>query len=143
MDNPLINLAGRPRVFETEEDFQIAAMEYFKWNEENPYLREKSFASEGKILVHEEKVMRPLTIEGFCIYCGIARSTFYEYCEKPQFSDITTRVRDLIENYQFSGAASGFFNANIIARKLGLSEKSETRIIEDQPIFPEDNQTEN
>ena len=42
-------------------------------------------------------VKRPITytIEGFCVYIGLARSKFYEtYAESEEYRDIVTRMRD-------------------------------------------------
>jgi hypothetical protein len=36
---------------------------------------------------------------------------------------------------KFEGAASGAFNANIIARDLGLADKTEMKVTEEQPLF--------
>ena len=41
------------------------------------------------------------------------------------FSQVITRIGKIIYDQKFSGAASGFFNANIIARDLGLADKKE------------------
>ena len=38
---------------------------------------------------------------------------------------------------QFEGAAAGFLNPNIIARKLGLTDKSEVKVSQEQPLFPD------
>jgi hypothetical protein len=45
--------------------------------------------------------------------------------------------RQIIDNQQFEGAASGFLNPNIIARKLGLSDKQDHTIKSEQPLFPD------
>ena len=42
-------------------------------------------------------VKRPITytIEGFCVYIGLARSNFYEtYAESEEYREIVTRMRD-------------------------------------------------
>jgi hypothetical protein len=41
------------------------------------------------------------------------------------FSNVITRIRETIFNQKFEGAASGFFNANIIARDLGLKDSKD------------------
>ena len=45
----------------------------------------------------EGTVKKPITytIEGFCVYIGLARSKFYEtYAESEEYRDIVTRMRD-------------------------------------------------
>jgi len=49
--------------------------------------------------------------------------TFRNYEARQEFLPITTRIREIIENQQFEGAASGFLQPNIIARKLGLTDR--------------------
>lgn len=39
--------------------------------------------------------------------------------------EVTTYVEEIIRTQKFEGAAVGAFNANIIARDLGLSDKKE------------------
>ncbi len=41
------------------------------------------------------------------------------------FLMVIARIEETIETQQFEGACVGAFNANIIARKLGLSDKQE------------------
>ncbi|AVR47244.1 hypothetical protein C7S20_19410 [Christiangramia fulva] len=80
--------------------------------------------------------MRPFTLEGFCNYAEIVVNTFKNYEKKEidpdsseeeqqevrDFLTVTRAIRQIIDNQQFEGAASGFLNHNIIARKLGLSD---------------------
>lgn len=69
--------------------------------------------------------MRAMTIRGLCLYIGIARSTWQEYCKKDDFSAITTRVEDIIYSQKFEGAAADLLDSNIIARELGLKDKKD------------------
>ena len=71
--------------------------------------------------------MRPFTIGGFCNYIDITIETFSQWCKSDDLSDISTRIRQIIRNQKFEGAASGFFNANIIARDLGLKEHTDNK----------------
>lgn len=79
----------------------------------------------------------PLSIETFCLFADISRQTFlnYESNQEPykEFFEVTTRIRGVIESNQFEGATVGAYNPNIIARKLGLGDKT---ILEggDKPI---------
>ena len=41
-----------------------------------------------------------------------------------EFSSVITRIRETIYQQKFEGAAVGAFNANIIARDLGLADKT-------------------
>ena len=81
--------------------------------------------------------LRPFTIQGLCLYldCNCQYFTDFEQALSGKtdeiskdFSLIVTRIRETIYNQKLSGAAAGFFNANIIARDLGLSEKTNVTI---------------
>lgn len=87
--------------------------------------------------------MRPFTLWGFCNFAGISVQTFDHYGnmlskvqkekepdEKDlkmgrEFLSVYTHVKQIINNQQFEGAASGFLNHAIIARMLGLADKKE------------------
>ena len=74
---------------------------------------------------------RPYSLTGFCIYVGASSkwwSTFRSECRNKNdedFLEVIARVEETIETQQFEGACVGAFNANIIARKLGLADKQE------------------
>jgi hypothetical protein len=69
--------------------------------------------------------MRAMTIEFLCIFLDIAKRTWDGYTEREDFVPVTTRAEEIIRNQKFVGAAADMLNANIIARDLGLSDKSE------------------
>ena len=70
-----------------------------------------------------------MSIESFCIFADITTQTFRNYesnsKEYKDFFEVTTRIRTIIESQQFEGATVGAYNPNIIARKLGLVDKSD------------------
>lgn len=121
----ITNKVGRPIEYSPEE-LALKANEYFQWVLENPLI-EVDFR--GKYL-EEVKLpkMRPFTIEGFCIFAGIIRQTFLNYEKREEFLEVVSKIRNIIENQQYEGAASGFLNSNIVARKLGLADKKENEI---------------
>lgn len=45
--------------------------------------------------------------------------------EDKDLFEVITRIEEVIETHQFEGACTGVFNANIIARKLGLMNKQQ------------------
>ncbi len=117
------NTSGTPKIFSTPQELAEAANEYFEFIEQNPF-KEQDFRGKDATQVSINR-MRPMTIEGLCNTLEINRQTFYNYEKNPDFFDICSRIRQIIETQQFEGAAAGFLNANIISRKLGLSEKQE------------------
>ena len=72
--------------------------------------------------------MRPYTLSGFFIYANITQQTWDNYCKLPEFLEVTTRIKDICFTQKFEGAASGFFNSNIIARDLGLVDKKDNNV---------------
>ncbi len=71
-----------------------------------------------------------MSIEGLCIFLDISTQTFHDYADNKDgrykdFIDITTRIKEILRTQKFEGAAAGFLNPNIIARDLGLKEKTE------------------
>lgn len=100
------------------------AIEYFEWVEDNPLQEQK--LSSGEIFAMDK--MRAMTIRGFCLFAGIDQQTFANYEVSDNFFGITTRIRDIIYQQKFEGAAADLLNPNIIARELGLAEKSDVNL---------------
>ena len=70
--------------------------------------------------------MRAMTITGFCLFADISDTTWENYCKEKDFIAVTKWIKDVIYSQKFEGAAAGLLNSNIIARDLGLKEKTET-----------------
>jgi len=117
---------GRNPIFESPEALWTAAKEYFAWVEDNPLYEAKPFAFQGTVTIANVAKMRAMTIEGLCIFLDIARQTWKDYGERPDFLAVTSRVEEIIRSQKFAGAAADLLNANIIARDLGLTDKTET-----------------
>lgn len=123
---------GRDRLFKTPDLLWEAASEYFDWILENPLI-EIDFM--GKEVQEVEKPhIRPFTLHGLCAYldCNTAYFSQFEESlkrrtdkESKDFSNVITRIRETIYRQKFEGAACGFYNANIIARDLGITDKQE------------------
>ena len=116
---------GRDKIFKTPETLKSACNEYFEWCIANPLIEELVFHSQGVVTKTEVSKARPFTLDGLCNYIDISVDTFRNYEKREDFIGITTRVRQIIYNQKFEGASVGFFNPNIIARDLGLSDKKE------------------
>lgn len=138
---------GRDKLLATPVLLWDAACEYFQWCDENPWTNRKVIQKTvpmkkkvGKKIqtVNEEQTQRevtptarPYSLGGLCIYLGASRqwwNSFRKDCtdnKNEDFLEVIARVEDTIETQQFEGACVGAFNANIIARKLGLADKQE------------------
>lgn len=114
---------GRKPTFATPKDLWEAALEYFKWTEENPLWASKVL-SDGKLAEYPK--MRAMTTDGLCIFLDITDQTLYNYRDKnADFLDIVTKIQKVIRTQKFTGASADLLNANIIARDLGLADKKE------------------
>lgn len=129
---------GRDKLFQTPELLWEAACEYFEWCETHPFYETKPMSvSQGNnggssIELIEIPIKRPFTLHGLCLYAGCVTSYFraFKSTIKPEDKDFLTvigNIEETIYDQKFSGAASGFFNANIIARDLGLADKQELK----------------
>lgn len=133
---------GRNKLFSTPELLWEAACEYFEWCDENP-LQEETIQKikvngEGEKIQRENlNKLRPYTLHGLCLYLD-CNTVYFNHFKKAlkdktdeiskDFSKVVTRIEETIYNQKFEGASAGFFNANIIARDLGLSDKREQEI---------------
>lgn len=71
------------------------------------------------------KKQRPMTVKGLCGWLNIAHVTWLEYKKRKDFTNLITRTEEIIYDQKYTYAAIGEFNANIIARDLGLIDKKD------------------
>lgn len=70
-----------------------------------------------------------MTIGGMCVFLGIAESTWHAWRKsRPDLSEVITRAEQIIRQQKFEGAAAELLNANIIAREIGLADKTESKV---------------
>lgn len=119
---------GRDKLFATPELLWEAACEYFQWCDNNPWYKIDFRGKDNE----EVKIPteRPYTLTGLCLYLNCNQAYFRNFKlqlpkDEKDFNAIISRIEETIETQQFEGATVGAYNANIIARKLGLSDKSE------------------
>lgn len=116
---------GRRPIFASPDALWDAAVEYFEWVDKNPLKEAQAFAYQGKVTVEELPKMRAMTVGGLCLFIDISQQAFSEYRDREGFGEITSRIDAVIRTQKFEGASAGLLNPNIIARDLGLAEKSE------------------
>jgi hypothetical protein len=129
---------GRDKIFETPEIMWEAACEYFNWCTETP-LKEDNVEKirtngKGEEIKHVPlDKMRAFTMQGLCIFLDVNTVYFNQFElslkgktdeQSKDFSKIITRIKEIIYEQKFVGAAAGFLNPNIIARDLGLKDQS-------------------
>lgn len=128
--------AGRPRSF-TPEEFEQAWEDYFSWCDANPWKKNEMIKSgdlAGRLV--EVPIPRPYSEIGFCAYHGLGEHYINQLAgslegrkdaKSKQYSYILTRARAKCRSQKFEGAAVGAFNANIIARDLGMVDKQDVK----------------
>lgn len=121
---------GRDKLFETPELLWEAACEYFQWCEENPLYKTEAFAYQGNVVLKEVPVMRAMLMPQLCFYLNCSDSYFRTFkstlTEKDKdFLTVINEIEQTIYSQKFQGASASLLNANIIARDLGLADKSD------------------
>jgi hypothetical protein len=128
---------GRDAIFGEPVILWEAAIEYFKWVDENPlYVAEWK---DGDLQSIPKK--RPYTWGALCIYLGVAHAYFRNFKTTAACTDdfltVIAQIDTVIYEQKFEGAAADQFNANIISRDLGLADKKEVQAnvnLHDRPI---------
>lgn len=115
---------GRKPKFSDPDVFWDACCEYFDWIEEHPL--SESIVYQGKLSETSNPLMRAMTVTGLRLFLDISHTTWGVYKENDDLVAVITRAEEVIYTQKFSGAAAGLLNANIIARDLGLADKSQT-----------------
>lgn len=133
---------GRDKLFTTPDLLWTAATEYFEWCDKNPWIKNEAIKSgdyAGQIV--KVPTSRPYTLTGLSLYLDVNADYFRQFKEnlkenEQDFSWVITRIEETIYTQKFEGAAIGAFNANIIARDLGLADnQNNTNTNVEQPLF--------
>lgn len=118
--------AGPKPKFEGPEQLWEACSEYFEWIEANPLYEDKLVTFQGSASHEPVAKMRAMTIGGLCLFLDISFETWSEWRKsRTDLSEVISRAEAIIYQQKFSGAAADLLNANIIARDLGLADKTE------------------
>jgi hypothetical protein len=116
---------GRAPIFKTPDDLWQACVEYFEWVEANPLYESKPFAYQGTVVQEPVAKMRAMTMMGLCNFLDISTQTWAAYRGKEDFSEVVNRAEQIMRQQKFEGASADLLNPNIIARDLGLADKTE------------------
>jgi hypothetical protein len=132
---------GRPRNLDSPEQLSELFNKYKADVKANP--RIKSVFGGKEFEERAEPLERPLTLEGFELFCydevGIVEQYFKNTDKRyNEFVPICTRIRKAIRQDQIEGGMVGQYNPSITQRLNGLTEKVESTIITEQPLFPEE-----
>ena len=132
---------NNPKLWTTPEKFLKDCYRYFDWCDKNPFLIERMVTGGNRATeVGNEKQSRPYSLVGLCVYLGITYQTFLNYETGEAWSDyfeVVTHVRNIVEDNQVSGAIAGIYNANIVARLLGLADKKSIAVSDQRKSIEE------
>lgn len=126
---------GRDKIFSTPEILWESACEYFEWCSDNPWVQQNWVGKDGDEV--ERKLTRPFTLSGLCVFLDCEERTLRNYGVLEEYKDffpVFTRIEQIIRTQKFEGAAVGLFNANIIARDLGLSDSNVLKGDKENPL---------
>jgi len=133
---------GRPKNVQSEEQMYEMFKAYKTNVKENPRYKYVMNQRSGDMIA--EPLECPLTLEGFEIYVlnkfGFHVEQYFKNQDKlyEDFIPICTHIRKEIRRDQIEGGMVGQYNASITQRLNGLTEKVESTIITEQPLFPEE-----
>ena len=115
---------GRDKIFASPDALWEAACDYFEWCDANPWSVQKTKKKGKSKEIETTPTQRPYTNAGLCVYLGVNTDYLNEITDK-DYSGIITRIKQIIETNQVEGAMVGAYNANIVARINGLTEKTD------------------
>ncbi len=128
---------GRDALFSSPQLLEEAAKEYFEWSDANPLKEEKGFAYKGRVKIQEFNKMRAYSLMGLCLYLGCNEAYFrqFDVKNKPDFATVIEWIYSVTYTQKFEGAAADLLNPNIIARDLGLKERTDITSKDDKVSF--------
>ena len=130
---------GRPRNLNSPEQLYELFIRYKQDVKANP--RIKSVFGGKEFEERAEPLERPLTMEGFEVFCWDEVGQVEQYFKNiekryEEFIPICSRIRKEIREDQITGGMVGQYNASIPQRLNNLKEQIEQTNIE-QPLFPD------
>lgn len=114
---------GKARLFVTPDILWVAACKYFEWCVNNPLMEVRYVGKDARQALVPKMV--PFTMRGLCLFLGVNAGYFRDLkrTASAEFGDMVLHIEETCYEQKFTGAAAGFFEANIIARDLGLMKR--------------------
>ena len=116
---------GREKIFTDPNVLWQAACEYFE-DTDNRKWTKKDWVGKDAMEV-DRKFDTPYSKSGLCLYldCDWRTIEALKEDENKDFLHIISRIEKVIYTQKIEGASVGAFNANIVARELGLADKQD------------------
>ena len=143
-DNPVYNTrlsANGKKLLEDIETPEVMAQLFEGYKTECKSNPRKKHVFVGKDGTSDYELLeRPLTMEGFRVYCFQRIGCIKQYFDNAdqrynEYMPICHAIRDLIRLDQIEGGMVGQYNASITQRLNGLAEQSEITQKTEQPLF--------
>ncbi|MGN0913018.1 MAG: terminase small subunit [Alphaproteobacteria bacterium] len=95
-------LGGRPVAFKRPKALREKMLAFLEMCEQ----RKRPVVGKGGEVV-EINDPAPVTIEDFCAFAGITKTTLYDYGRKPEYSDLVEQFKQIVEAYWVRQCAEG------------------------------------
>jgi len=131
---------GRGKYIETPEILWEMFEAYCKQTKSRPFIVTDWVGGQGMKV--DRKKERPLTMEGFNLFCYDKISQIKDYFANTggnynEYLHICTRIREAIREDQIGGGMAGIYNPSITQRLNGLVEKVQNDVKVEQGLFPD------
>lgn len=132
---------AKHKYIESPEKMWEYFTQFVEHEKSNPMYKKEYVGKDGNEV--DTALQVPITFEGFECWLwdkGVIQAGLGDYASNKdnrydEYATIITRIRQNCFSQNFKGAAVGLFNANIIAKKLGLKEQVEQTITHAVPIL--------
>jgi hypothetical protein len=131
---------AKHKYIETPEKLMQLFKEYVLNELNNPMYKREYVGKDGD--EKDTPLQTPITFEGFECYLSELEiiQDLGDYSKDDdgrytEYAPIIARIRKNCFVHNYKGAAVGLFNASLIARKLGLADKTETKDTTEPRVF--------
>lgn len=140
MDYAKILDKARMRVrFSSPADLLTVAHRYFQWAQDTPLKEENVYVHRGIVTRADTHKTRAFSRKGFAAFAGVPLSYLNRLRgQGPEWAEALDLVEQVIEMQLYEHAAAGMLNANLVARTLGLAERSEVTGRDGGPLQTQD-----
>jgi hypothetical protein len=131
---------GKNKYIETPDKLWDIFKEYRDYVKSSPRTNHVFVGKDGNDA--RQELERPLTMEGFRVYCFENHSCVKHYFDNTdnryeEYSTICSYIKDIIRQDQIEGGMVGQYNASITQRLNNLVDKQQHEVSIEQPLFPE------
>lgn len=118
--------SGPARMITDPKELFDGFVAYFQWCQDNPIEEEVVGWFQGEATTHTVHKMRATTIRGAMAHMGLDWQLWYDWRNsREDLKPVILWAENIMYEQKFTGAAAGVLNPGIIARELGLAEKTD------------------